>query len=41
MEEFRELLDKMEEPDVLLDNPDVELALSLCGEGFRIGLLCR
>ena len=40
-EEFKELLDNIEDPEVLVDNPDVELAPSLFMEWFRIGLLCK
>ena len=40
-EEFNELLDNIEDPEVLVDNPDVELAPSLFKEWFRIGLLCK
>ena len=40
-ERFNELLDRTEDPDVLLDKPELELVPSLCTGVFRIGLLCR
>ena len=38
-ERFSELLDEAEDPEVLVDNPDIELVPSFCIEEFRIGLL--